>query len=341
VAANGRSWPVCEIELELKSGSPAALFALARELGRSMSLRLGMLAKSERGYRLLAGSDSGAFKPTPLTLPPGTSTAGAFAAIVANCLEQFRLNEDLLRRDACPEALHQARVALRRLRSALSIFRRIVDDGEFARLRDDCRWLAATLGEARDLDVLMGRSDAAAAERIGPARDDAYARVMEALASVRSRWLMIDLAQWAALGAWRTEPSDVALPTGPAEAFAAATLDRLRRRVKRRGRDLLALSDEQRHRVRIEAKKLRYATDFFAGLFPGEKAKKRHAAFLDALKKLQGHLGDLNDLATGPLVLARLGLKGGGQPSDGQRSALLVKAANAHREFAETRQFWR
>lgn len=343
VTAGDRTSPVCEIELELKTGSPAALFAVARDLGRSMSLRLGVLTKSERGHRLLDGVDGKASKATPLAMAPGSTTAESFAAIVAHCLRQFRLNEEMLRRDARPEVLHQARVALRRLRSALSIFRPVVADDEFARLREDCRWLAATLGEARDLDVLIGRCDAQPhAGRLGLARDRAYAAAMEALASERSRWLMIDLTRWAALGAWRMQPADPALPAAPAERFAAETLERLRRRVKRRGRDLAALGDEERHRVRIEAKKLRYAAGFFAGLFPGSKAARRHKAFLAALEDLQRHLGDLNDLATAPQVLARLGIEdGGGAMSDDGHAALLAKAADAHMLLAGRKRFWR
>jgi triphosphatase len=340
VAAGHRTSPVSEVELELKSGDPAALFAFARELGASLSLRLGVLTKADRGYRLLAGAEDKVAKAAPLVLSPGTTTAQSLAAIVGSCVRQFRLNEDLLRRDARPEALHQARVALRRLRSAMSIYRPVVADGAFARLRDDCRWVAATLGQARDLDVLIAGSDTATTARLGGHRDSAYASAMEALASERSRWLMIDLTEWAAIGAWRLQPADPAAIAAPVEGFAATTLDRLYRRVKRRGRDLAALGDEERHRVRIDAKKLRYATGFFSGLFAGKKAARRHGRFADALEKLQEHLGELNDLATAPQVLARYGVTtAAGSP--GERALLLDKAARAHAALIAAEPFWR
>src|SRR5690606_24114464 len=130
-----------------------------------------------------------------------TGIPDAFRKIAGTCLRQYRLNEALIRRQN-PEALHQARVALRRLRSAFSIFAPLLDDDAFTRLRDEIRWLAGALGEARDLDVLLGdrELDAQAREELEAACDAAYAGALEATSSARARTLMLDLSEWLALG---------------------------------------------------------------------------------------------------------------------------------------------
>lgn len=338
VRANGREAPVAEVELELTDGTPAALFALARRLAEAAPVRLGMLTKAERGYRLLDRAGDKPVKGAAALIARDATTGEAFAAIAGACLRQFRLNEDLLLRTEHPDALHQARVALRRLRSALSIFRRVVADNRFEHLRGELRWLAATLGEARDLDVLLARTGRL--DALGEARTAAYARVAEALGSVRARALMLDLAEWLAIGAWRTAPADPAVVARPARDFAGETLDRLRRRLKRRGKGLAHVDDETRHEVRIDAKKLRYAAEFFAPLFPSDKRKRRAKRFIGAMQDLQAHLGDLNDIATAPAVLARLGVAVESAP-EGERERLIEAAAEAYDALMERKRFWR
>lgn len=337
VKADGREAAIAELELELRSGTPAALFAVARSLAEHSPVKLGMLTKAERGYRLLDRTEDKPSKGERSLFRAGATTGEAFAVIAGACLRQFRLNEDLLLRTRNPDPLHQARVALRRLRSALSIFRRVVADDRFEPLRGELRWLAAALGEARDIDVLIsrvGRRDV-----LGEARAEAYRRVDEALASARARTLMLDLAEWLAVGAWRTAPANLAALSEPVQGFAAATLDRLRRRLKKCGRGMRALDDEARHEVRIDAKKLRYAAEFFASVFPGKKPQRQARRFIDAVQELQAHLGDLNDMAIAPVVLARFGIAAepGLQP---ERHRLIGAAAQAYEELIEARRFW-
>lgn len=125
VSAGGRSDPICEIELELKLGDPAALFGLARKIDAVVPIRLGVLTKSERGYRL-AEPGLASVKAEPVALRADTSAAQAFKHIVQSCIRQFRLNEALLFSTRNPNALHQARVAIRRMRSAFSIFKPMI-----------------------------------------------------------------------------------------------------------------------------------------------------------------------------------------------------------------------
>jgi inorganic triphosphatase YgiF len=340
VTAGGRTAPLFEIELELKGGPPAALFALARDLGRDVPLRLGTSTKAERGYRLKRSGYTGAVKAERLTLAPDATAAQAFAAIVDSCLRQFRSNEEVFRQKPNADSLHQARVALRRLRSALSIFKPVIADTRLPYFANELRWLARSLGDARDLDVLLARLGGEANDQVAAAHAQAYATAMAALGSQRNRDLMIDLIEWVALGEWRTRPADPATVHQPAKGFAAVALATLRGRIKRRGRGLAELGDDERHRVRILAKKLRYATGFFDTLFTGKKVRRRYKALLKQLEALQENLGELNDQATAPTLLLRFGLNAGPSLSMARRRDLLRDAADARRALIKAKRFW-
>lgn len=149
VVAADREAPLCEIEFESKAGSPAALFALAREVDRTTPVHLGVLSKAERGYRLL-GPAPGAIKASAIPLTPDMSAASAFAQIATGCLRQFRLNEIALGWSRDAEVLHQARVSLRRLRALFSIGKPLFQDSRFDHLREELRWFAGETGDARE-----------------------------------------------------------------------------------------------------------------------------------------------------------------------------------------------
>lgn len=146
--------PISEIELELRSGDVACLFELAGKLSRSIPVRLGILTKAERGWMLLEPERT-SFKAEKLRLARHMASAAAFQLICQSCIRQFRLNEELLLASGGSEAVHQARVAIRRLRSAFTAFRKLIrDDVTTALLNRELRWLARELGAVRDIDVL-------------------------------------------------------------------------------------------------------------------------------------------------------------------------------------------
>lgn len=342
VVAGDRRSPICEIELELKSGRVDALFALARKLGALAPVRLGVLSKAERGYRL-AGPAPTMVKAEPVLLEEGMTSAEAFAVVVQNCIRQYRLNEALLLSDGGAEALHQARVGLRRLRSAFSIFRPMIGDSGAA-LAADLRGLASALGEARNLDVLLAQTAPGPLHnRVKLARDAAYRRVGKVLAKRRTRQLMFDLVEWIARRAWSGSPD---APDGdlPARAFATAALDRLHHRTDKRGRDILDIDDAHRHAARKAAKKLRYGAEFFANLFAGKRERRRYAAFVASLETLQDQLGALNDLATAALVFQKLGVAGDPEASrlttEHRKRKRLKAAEAAHDHVFELKRFW-
>lgn len=343
VAGENRA-PVHEIELEQKGGDPAALFALARRIDAVAPVHLGVLSKAARGYRLL-GPKPSAVKAGAVKLADSMIAADAFQEIVNACLRHFRLNVPLVIEQQDAGALHQARVALRRLRSALSIHKPMLD-GRAEAHNADLRWLAGELGKARDLDVLIERAGKGELrKRLLSARKDAYQNAIATLQSDRARGLMIDLAEWVAIGEWRSRREGRDTRKLPARDFAAGALDRFRRKVKKGGRDLEHLDDQARHEVRKAAKKLRYATDFYADLFGRKRERRRHKRFTAALQALQDQLGELNDLATAPRVLASLGLAEDPEAAvllgAKDKADLLEAAAEAHDALIDARRFWR
>src|SRR5204863_4189054 len=135
-------------------------------------------------------------------------------------------------------------------------------------------------------------------ERLKQARSSAYDRGLEALDSPRFAKLLLDLALWVETGHWSRDDAAADDRDRPVDHFAAEVLDHRRHRLRRAGRALRGQDADSRHRARIEAKKLRYAAEFFENAFPD--AGKRRRRFVEALKALQDELGALNDIAVAP-----------------------------------------
>ncbi|HEV2543882.1 MAG TPA: CHAD domain-containing protein [Methylobacterium sp.] len=366
-AAGDRIVPICEVELELKDGTASDLFALAQAIANLVPVRIGVRSKAERGYALATGKLDKVRKAEPVPLREDMTAADAFRSVAHACLRQMRINEDILLRGRDADALHQMRVAIRRLRSAFSLFGDLVDDPLGVRIRTELKEVTEPLGRARNLDVFLATILPAERERhpdetgllglerqLEDERAKAYRDIAALLESDAWRMLLLDLVGWINAGPWLREkrPGRTALREEPARVFAARELDRRRRQVKRRGRHLDDLEPEERHRVRIAAKKLRYGAEFFAALFPGKKAAKRHSAFGKALSDLQDHLGALNDIATGHELMRDLTDEPAGASTlfaagmtaadiEARSRMLLEAAAEAHEELVDTKPFWR
>lgn len=347
VVAGRQRQPLSEIELELVQGSPRALFGLARELNSQVPLRLGVLSKSERGARLAARREGRALKAEPVKLRQDMSAAEGFRTVAFACLRHFRANEPLVIAARDVDALHQSRVALRRLRSALSLFKPLLNPPDSIRFGAELRELAASLGDARNFDVLLRRRSEELAtqvrRRLVEEREKAYDCAIAKLNAQKTGAMMIDLVEWIALDA---APDDELPGTKAVEPFAEEVLDRLWKKVRRHGRRLEELGDEERHELRIAGKKLRYACEFFASLYERKGIRSRRDAFLGDLEALQDRLGDLNDIATEAQIardLAALGIILPKSKAD-RRSAKAQLSSAAGQEFGRltsTGPFWR
>jgi len=355
VRAGRRRAAISEVELELKSGDPEALFALARELSQAAPLYLSFESKAARGQALRAGSAKAARHSGRLKLPKDATAAQAFQAVARQALGQIAHNAALLREAPQPEALHQLRVGARRLRSALSTFGPLFDDDGVRELKAELKWLTKACDPARNLDVFGeetvaparaatpgAKGLAALAKAVDAARAKAGARAGQAVSSERFRRLLIEAAAWIETGDWLNSRRKARQMS--AAAFAARRLGQRRDKLLRAGRNLAKVDDGQRHHVRIEAKKLRYAADALAGLFPGKETR----AFLGRLKALQDRLGDLNDTATAQPLIADLNLGPAAAEAAGallggklaKKSHGVARAAKALDALAREKLFW-
>ena len=328
--------PVSELELELKSGPDSALFDFCEALAKVVPLRLGVLSKADRALALADGRFGKIAKAPDVHLSADMTVSDAFAAIVQSCIKHFRLNEPVLVERQEPEALHQMRVALRRLRSALVLFKPIVGhDAEIARIRKDLRWIGRMLGQARNLDVFSEGLGEAAAElpRLRHKRDEHYARIVVALDSRRFLKLMLRIVRWLAICAWREQESARREIGG----FLDHRIDAAWDLVAERDVPLEDMSEEQRHALRIDIKKLRYAVEFAKSLHADHRLKaKRFGSAIDAL---QDELGALNDMT----IARPLARKYLGEASDEEElsRAHLSKAQSEFARLLAIGPYWR
>jgi len=308
VRAGGRVSPVSEIELELKAGHSDALFALALFLAERMPLLPLDASKAERGAMLARDMAPAPVKAAAVALARDMIAEDGFAAISAACLGQFQANLPGLLSEADPEYLHQARVALRRLRAGLRLYRNScpLPAGELQtdELQAGLRALAAALGPARDWDVLCLETlpaiqphfadveewvhfAAAAEARRRAIRQEMICAILQVNPG---RWLL-QFHRWLAVHGWRENSACRLAQLDALSRFAAQALQQGRRRIRRMGRDFSHLSPEQRHALRIAIKRQRYVTEFFRHLYP-EQASTR---YVRALALAQDALGRVND----------------------------------------------
>jgi triphosphatase len=303
-ASQGRRTPLCELELELVSGEVADLFALTRELQERFHLHPSVASKAERGYALFAGEPPVAFKAKPVPLAEEMTPVEAFRSIALGCLEHLQRNEDGILRGDRPEFVHQARVALRRMRSAMRLFAPVLPADFVEAYGQAWRTLAATLGTARNWDVFVeetlppilaafpGDRSARRLEREGRRRArKAHGAVAAMLVLPEYPRLLVEFT--AALLAL-PDTADTTLTD-----FALLQLKSHARKARKLAARHHALDTEDRHRMRIRFKKLRYTLEFFAPLLP----RRRLKSYIAVLTQLQNELGLINDQVTAETLI--------------------------------------
>ena len=367
IIAGDASVPLCEIELELKSGNPGQLFQFALELLHSIPLRLENASKAERGYMFYPDGKSPPLKAAPVRLDAEMSVSAAFTAITWNCLNHLHSNEAGMLAGRDIEYLHQMRVALRRQRSALSIFSRIFSKAAFAPLAQELKWLASQFGPARDWDVFVTETLApvcvsfpdhagmvALRGKCEQSRRQHNEAARHAVESTHYAELMLQLGAWLSTEAWPGQAgpaASVELATigagAPVRKFATALLAQRHRQLKKYGKELTNFSVAELHALRIVAKKQRYIAEFFAGFYPSRETRQ----YLRTLSVLQDILGAMNDTANAKRLLNEVAITGNkdsqheaaGMVLGWSASLALLKKLEleqAWARFNKTKPFW-
>ncbi|HZM34921.1 MAG TPA: CHAD domain-containing protein [Burkholderiales bacterium] len=358
VDAGPRREPIEELELELKAGDSAAMLRYAADLAAPLNLTLAYESKAERGYRLVAGK--GAAPPRKWRSPALSAFSGpaeAFAVIFNAALAQAGENARGVTQGRDPEYLHQMRVGLRRLRSALLAFRDLVPRETTKPLLRPLRQLVPPLGAARDWDVFCDRIERVVRQtpssasvmgqllvRARTRRATARRHARDAAASRRLQAFLIEALVWLHRAPWTTRAARI---ESDFSRFAAKSLQHLRRKALKQSEGIDWRDAAQRHRLRIRMKRLRYACDFFAGGF-AEGAARRYVKRLAALQDI---LGDLNDIAVERRLLAKLAPRGAAasfldaaayvrRSLVARERRLIAALAPAWRAFEKQEAFW-
>ncbi len=309
--AGSRRADIREVELELLSGDRRALFEVARLALAGIAFHFSTHAKSDLGYALLEGEIGPAGPATAVDthLDEDMSVEKALQLVLRSCAAQISANIAALRVSENPEGAHQLRVGLRRLRTALKIFASVMAPGAADMLAAEAQRLAAEVALTRDMDVLIdelvapldGGDMTALIDLLEKRRKAARARLAAVLSEPALGDFLIDLLAFTEARGWLStddigQSLGLAAPVGP---FAEHTIDRLRRKVEKLGRDPEALSPDERHELRKRFKRLRYAFDFFESLMPKSVRRK----LLPRVKAAQDVLGVLNDIHMAHVML--------------------------------------
>lgn len=299
IERKGQQAAINEIELELKDGDPAGLYAFSLQLLDDIPLRISNINKAQRGYMLVRETGRAPYRAQALHLDADAALSEALPAVLGNCLDHIQHNDVAVAEGHDPETLHQMRVGVRRLRCALKLFAAVAPCPPA--LLEDINWLGKELGAARDWEVLVSSTltqvEAAQMELQTLALQTAQARRREAaqaLLSPRYTRLMLTMGSWMLQAA--------PLLQGPAAQFSRHSMQHLHKTLIKRANRMGDDDASSAHRARIAAKRTRYALEFFHALYRAKGTQ----AYLKTLAAVQDELGRHNDLAVAARLLQEL-----------------------------------
>lgn len=315
---------ISEVELELLEGSPVTLFGLARVLSRRVRLHPSPFSKAERGYRLYQNIPLSPVRPANLEINPLADPLDTFEYICLECLHHLQLNDVGILNDHDDEYIHQARVAMRRIRSAIKLFSPVLPMSFVSQWNSTWRDLANALGDARNWDVFClellpllkqaftNHPDIVELEKF--AQSQRAVSHKGAIAEFGSRNYSVKIISFTeAVMSIRTHPEVknrlkmIAESQSTLEPIVSENTEQfatrlLKRRHSRFQKELLIPERdlEESHQLRLYLKKLRYSFEFFVDLYP----KKKMTRYTKSLSRAQELLGQMNDLATAEILLA-------------------------------------
>jgi triphosphatase len=328
LTSNKNQEPISEIELELKAGNTGRLFDIALELQNAIPLKIENVSKAQRGYAYFRPVTPKIFKANVPMLDKSMDANIAFKKIAWECMTHLQKNHLIVLDQSDEEGVHQMRVALRRLHSAFVFFRGILGRENSKALLLELSWLDNTLGKARDLDVFISQTLPAIIEHYKQhqgllllresaleAKRKAYADIHVALLSQRYHRMLLMLLSWLENERWHEE--DRGLKKYRLLTTVTGVLNKFHKRLLLHTKHFAKMRPEERHTLRVAAKKLRYSTEFFANLYPAKDTRK----FIKQLIALQDYLGNINDFNVTVSVLTTLA---GASPSSQVKEAIHI-----------------
>ncbi|AWM02497.1 CHAD domain-containing protein [Bradyrhizobium amphicarpaeae] len=288
----------------------------------------------------------------PGRLGPGMACDTAFRIIARRHLAAvLAQHEGTCRGD--PDALHQIRIALTHLRTAIRFFSPMVDDALRPKVWAELKWLNGQLGMVRDLDVAIERIVAESSDELAivaelqhwdEKRAESHRLLARALQSARYRRLGEQISAWIESGPWSTRRSKEAIRLRRCTLADHATerLTEWETTLLKKARKLHKLDVEKRHKLRILNKRLTYSIESLQDLFAEDSLTKQRS-ILKTLRKAQRSLGQLNDDARGRALAASL--NGAGHDagkrfrSRKREKKLLRTASTAYRKLERAKPF--
>ncbi|MCP4316400.1 MAG: CYTH and CHAD domain-containing protein [Hyphomicrobiales bacterium] len=310
-----------EVELELKSGLPVALLSISELLFDDERITASSASKAERGYALTQEPRTENLCPHVFEMPVLTTDLPADRAFKATgraAAEQVLDHWNLLSVSDDPEVPHQLRIGLRRLRSCLRIFRSFLTSDDLRRLADEARDMGRLTGLLRNADVLLDDIAVPAIEALG--RNKKHRAMLKYLKQNRhlqrqcareavgsKHWthlklncMLFDQAVDRAFLIAGVPPADESVM-----AVSCRELERTWQRVEKKGRGFANHRIEERHEMRKTLKTMRYASEYFLQLYPGDDAGR----FFTRLRRLQNVFGYLNDVAMAEQLASTIALE--------------------------------
>lgn len=330
IDVEGKQTPICELELELKAGLPAALFEVARQIAQTIAVLPATMSKAERGYALAQDSLDQPWRAQPLILTPKLPLPQLAQQVLRESFCQFTRNLNALRHSDDPEVVHQARVGWRRFKSALRFFKPVLALDAVAPWQA-LHALLVFLGELRDLDVVRTQTLPPLADAY-TAGDDRRAQnwhtlfqalndttdlqrkaVRYALQEPAIGVSLLATTQWledltsakASVKAKPVKKVSVRRWTRQRVLRWQAQLERALKALNKQGRtDASNAADyaAQQHRVRLLAKRVRYAVESLQPLLSGRQIQRGHPL----AERLQTTLGNQRDVVQACVLATRL-----------------------------------
>jgi CHAD domain-containing protein len=294
-----------ELALQLKLGDEVSLYDVAVEVTRKLPLQLRTYSLAEREIAFLSGAGWDARRAVNQPLPYEATVEHAIGVTIAACLHHFTANWPAFEESKQPEAVHQMRVALRRLRALLSLYRRALPCPRFQEFQAEATGIFAALGRTRDWDVFRDLVESGPVRHFG--NDTQFASIIQAIEGQRKKddelaqatisapattRFVLEMHAFLAHHHWQDDIAQPSQLDRPVRDFAKDILKRLSKRALKRRKRIDALASDERHRLRIAIKKIRYASECFGSLFDDTAGVR---TYLRALANLQDVFGAYND----------------------------------------------